>query len=169
MRPQPADATAQMEPFDPERFAAMLSPFMRQPFAYWLARRGTREMPSRDDLDPLEMRGWLPQTMLFEPLENGDFRTRLVGTDVRERVGVEMTGRLASELPIPRETALSVVAEFRDVMRGRQPTYRRHEHASLLTGKPIRFERLLMPLSSDGARVDMLFGVRRELPDPGAA
>lgn len=163
-----AEATMLAEPFDPDAFARGLSPFMREPFAYWLAKRGGREMPARDDLDPLEMRAWLPQTMLFEPVAGGDFRARLVGTDVRERVGVEMTGRLASELPIPREMAMSVVNDFHEVLRGRRPTYRRHEHASLITGKPIRFERLLMPLASDGGRIDMLFGVRRELPDPPA-
>lgn len=163
MGAQHAISAPEAEPFEPAAFARLLSPFMRPPFAYWEAKRGGREMPTRADLDPLEMRAWLPQTMLLEPLETGDFRVRLVGTDVRERMGLEMTGRLASELPTSPEVMRSVLAEFREVMQGRRPTYNRREHISAITGKPIRFERLLAPLSSDGRRVDMLFGVRRDL------
>lgn len=159
------EAVAQAEPFDAAAFACLLSPFMRPPFAYWNAKRGARAMPARGDLDPLEMRLWLPQTMLFEPLDSGDFRVRLVGTDVRERISVEMTGRLASELPTSREVVQTVVEEFREVLRRGRPTYRRHEHLNAITGKPLRFERLLAPLSNDGRRVDMLFGVRRESPE----
>lgn len=149
--------------FDPDAFAASLSPFLGAPFAYWSAKRGGRPMPARADLDPLEMLAWLPQTMLAEPLADGDFRFRLVGTDVRERLGCEMAGRRLSELPVGREHLRDLAAEYRTVVDRRLPARHRHEYPEAGAGKPVLFERLLCPPSSDGVAVDLLLGVRHDL------
>jgi hypothetical protein len=48
--------------------------------AYWEARRLGREMPTRRDLDVLDMRHGLGRISLYEMLTDGDFRCRLRGT-----------------------------------------------------------------------------------------
>jgi hypothetical protein len=149
-------------PFDPDAFAASLSPFLHAPFAYWSAKRGGRPMPARADLDPLEMLPWLPQTMLAEPLADGDFRFRLVGTDVRERLGCEMTGRRLSELPVGREHLHDLLAEYRAVVDRRLPAHHFHGYPEADARQPFFFDRLLCPLSSDGVTVDLLLGVRHD-------
>lgn len=154
-------------PFDAAAFADQLSPFLQKPFDYWLAKRGVRSMPARADIDPVEMRAWLPQTLLAEPLADGDFRFRLVGTDVRNRLGREMTGRRLSELPVPADQLRILIAEYRSAVTGRAPTHHFHDHPKEHPGTPIRFGRLLLPLSADGETVDLLLGVRHDrLGDP---
>jgi hypothetical protein len=150
--------------FDAEAFAAGLSPFSQSVFAYWNGKRGSRPMPARRDLDPLEMRGFLPQVMLLDVLDGGrDFFCRVVGSDIRERIGFEMTGRLLSELNGEPAVVEAILEEYREVVRLRRPTSARHDFVNRVTGRPKVYERLTMPLSDDGTAVNMLFGVRRDL------
>ena len=156
--------------FDAAGFAASLTPFARSAFDYWNAKRGAREMPSRRDLDPLDMRGFLPQVMLLDVMDGGrDFFCRVCGSDIRERIGVEMTGRLLSELNGAPEVVQRILDEYREVVRLRRPTSARHDFINQITGRPKIYERLTMPLSSDGVVVNMLFGVRHDLVEEQAA
>ena len=74
------------------------NPKFRDLLAYWERKRGTREMPTRSDIDPLELKqhlGWLVMVdVLPEP---GRFRFRLVGTKVVEAYGRDSTGRTVEE------------------------------------------------------------------------
>ena len=150
--------------FDAKAFSATLSPFARLAFDYWDGKRGVRPMPARRDLDPVEMRAFLPQVMLLEVLDGGrDFFCRVVGSDVRERIGFEMTGRLLSELNGEPAIVGSILEEYREVVRLRRPTSARHDFINRITGRPKVYERLIAPLSDDGIVVNMLFGVRRDL------
>ena len=159
-----ADAT-----FDVAAFSAGLSPLARAAFEYWNGRRGARPMPARRDIDPLDMRAWLPQAMLFDVLDGGrDFFCRVAGTDIRERIGVEMTGRLLSELNGEPAVVQGILEEYREVVRLRRPTSARHDFVNRVTGRPKIYERLTMPLSADGATVDMLLGLRCDLVDQQA-
>src|SRR5215470_982711 len=62
-------------------------------YQYWNARRGIRLMPSRADIDPVEMRQWLPRIMLVDVDPEGKFTYRLVGTQIVDLLGVNPTGR----------------------------------------------------------------------------
>src|SRR5919109_4383974 len=64
-------------------------------YQYWNARRGIRPMPTRADIDPAEMRQWLPRLMLVDVGQDaGSFTYRLVGTQIVDLLGVNPTGRL---------------------------------------------------------------------------
>jgi hypothetical protein len=150
--------------FDAEAFSATLSPFARLAFDYWNGKRGAREMPARRDLDPIEMRAFLPQVMLLDVIDGGrDFFCRVVGSDIRERIGFELTGHLLSELNGEPEIVGSILEEYREVVRLRRPTCARHDFINRITGRPKVYERMTTPLSDDGVAVNMLFGVRRDL------
>lgn len=156
--------------FDAAAFAATLTPFARSAFDYWNVKRGARHMPARRDLDPLDMRAFLPQVMLLDVLDGGrDFFCRVCGSDIRERIGVEMTGRLLSELNGEPEVVKRILEEYREVVRLRRPTSARHDFINRITGRPKVYERLTTPLSDDGRIVNMLFGVRRDLVEEQVA
>jgi hypothetical protein len=84
--------------FDPDQIH---STRLRRLHAYWDAKRGDRTMPSRADIDPVEM-GWiLGNLSLIEVREGGDYVWRLDGTNLAEFFGCEMMGRSISEYPYP--------------------------------------------------------------------
>jgi hypothetical protein len=67
--------------------------------AYWDRKRGTRPMPLRREIDPLELKAHLGFLVLIDVLpEAKDFRLRLIGTKIAEAVGADSTGKLLSEL-----------------------------------------------------------------------
>ena len=151
------DLSAEAQPSSP-------SPLLQAALSYWRSKLRGRRMPSRSDLDPLEMRPWLPQTILVEPVDDGaDFRIRLAGTDVREKLGYEVTGRLLSTLPTAPDVVQAVLADFREAAESGLPSCRVHQHYNPVMNRPVRFERLIAPLSEDGTNVNMLFAVRRDL------
>lgn len=63
-------------------------------YAYWDAKRQGRRMPSRADLDPIEMVAWLTNIQLLDVFENPRrLRYRLVGGGEVETRGFNPTGR----------------------------------------------------------------------------
>src|SRR5689334_21616632 len=77
-------------------------PEITRALAYWRAKRGTRQMPSRSDIDPLDLSIDLPRVMMAEvsrdPLE---FRYRVAGTGTFRVHGEELTGKHPRELQPP--------------------------------------------------------------------
>ena len=131
-------------------------PALRELHGYWEARRGERAIPSRADMDPVELpRPLLPNLFLVD-VEEGPrrFRYRLVGTELTGVMRRELTGRYIDEMPfLFRKFALPAYAE---VMERAAPTYREINAIEALWR--IRYKRLLLPLSEDGARINMILG-----------
>jgi len=135
-------------------------------YAFWDAKRAGRAMPARRDIDPVEMKPWLARLMLIEVVEGGrDFRYRLVGSDVAQRLGFEATGKLQSELPAAPEILAQFQAEHRAVVESGRPGFAVHAYVSPVSDRWIKFERLLLPLGEAGGGVTMLLGMRNDLID----
>src|SRR5438874_11649731 len=92
-----------------ERLPADLqNPRLRRLYEYWNSRRGARMMPSRDELDPLEMRFILGNLLLVDVLRDPvRFRIRLHGSEMARRAGYDLTGRMLDELPDTQFGALA--------------------------------------------------------------
>lgn len=78
------------------------SPRVLELFKYWDARRGTRAMPRRQDIDPADFVSQLPYVMLvdIEGIDEtgvGIFRYRLVGTGEVDLRGQDPTGKLVRD------------------------------------------------------------------------
>ncbi len=124
---------------------------------YWEGLRGRRAMPSRADLDPADVRRLLPNLFLVDVGATAeDLRWRLMGTEVVRLFGRELTGQAVGAGMGPTAGRL-MRARFAFVARTARPAHatgtmqaERNAHAP--------FERLLLPLSADGVRVDMLVG-----------
>jgi len=124
-------------------------------YQYWNARRGIRSMPTRADIDPLEMRQWLPRLTLVDVSPDGErFTYRLVGTQIVDLLGVNPTGRQV-ETAWPEETAGLVLDGYREVVETRAPVFCQQIKGWLEDQKPTAWA-MRLPLSSDGEDVDMI-------------
>ncbi len=73
--------------------AQLFLPEQRQLFDYWLTRRGSGVMPSRDDISPADFPSLLPYVSILELKARPDIvRFRLAGTALWDMYGGEMTG-----------------------------------------------------------------------------
>lgn len=77
-----------------------LHPVIQEAYTYWNRKRGDRPMPSRDDIDPIDIPGIIPHIILIDvehdPL---DFRFRLIGTYVDRHVSGSYTGKRHRDIP----------------------------------------------------------------------
>jgi hypothetical protein len=62
-------------------------PILGEALAYWRNKRGSRSMPARRDVDPVEIWKLLPYVQLIEIMPDGRSRYRLVGTLLAKAYG----------------------------------------------------------------------------------
>jgi len=78
----------------PDSLPAGLLPLYR----YWDAKRGSRKMPRRSDIDPAELVRFLPRVMIVDVVDDERrYVYRLVGTREVEARGRDPTGRPVGE------------------------------------------------------------------------
>jgi hypothetical protein len=134
--------------------AAIREPRLRRLYDYWDGVRHGRRFPSRRDIDPLDFPYVLGSVMLVDVLrEPLRFRVRLHGTEMVQRAGYDLTGKLIDELPISEFRTL-VIGRCRQLIDAAQPLWVRHDRA--LDGRIHQYQALWLPLSDDGARIAML-------------
>jgi hypothetical protein len=114
-------------------------------------------MPARRDIDPIEMRQWLGNLLLVDfPPDPMQYRIRLDGVNLvrfynssREGKGVEV---LTSE-----EERRIVLPQYLTVLEKKQPAYFESEFVTS-EGIVTSQRKLLLPLSEDGQRVNIVLG-----------
>jgi hypothetical protein len=124
--------------------------------AYWRAKRGSRSMPSRRDIDPVEVRKLLPNLQLIERVVSGRWRFRLIGTALVEAFGRDYTGQFPDEL-FDAARAKSIRETHDAVRDARRPMFLRSRY---VTTKDVDIvaNRLYLPLSDDDIEVNMILG-----------
>jgi hypothetical protein len=123
-------------------------------YLYWFSKRGNRVMPSRSDINPVEIPVLLPFLSLVDKVE-GQFRYRLVGTAVAQQFGHEMTGRPVGFYVTPAEHALAQRRVYERIFSTAQPVFVTGEYRTKL-GAIHSVSRLMLPLSDDGEKVNMV-------------
>ncbi|WP_443748522.1 motility/cell cycle regulatory protein MopJ [Asticcacaulis solisilvae] len=131
-------------------------------FRYWKGLRRRGRLPSRADIDPMQIKRRLPTISLIDVLDpNPDsdavyFRQRLAGTELFDAYGQEITGMTFNKIYTASEAqywaeALSFVVENRKPNVGLSSmAWRGAKGLSLFW--------LRLPLASDGVNVDMILG-----------
>ena len=142
------------------------SPRLGQLYAYWQAQRGDRLAPRKDEIVPFDIRRLLPNIMIVEVAARPeDYRIRLSGTEVDRQNGRTLTGLRLVELFAEART-LPAIRDYALVVERRAPVHNRRRMAHV--GRDhVEIERLILPLSSDGERVDHLlciFDYRSAVP-----
>jgi len=130
-------------------------PKLQQLYDYWSAKRGERKMPSRADIDPLDMTFIIGNVILVDVIAGTPlgFRIRLHGTNLVERVHYELTGKMLDDLPQVQFRNLTRKS-FTKVAKTAEPL--RALNDRVLDDQLARYETVILPLSGDDTRVDML-------------
>jgi hypothetical protein len=127
---------------------------LRRLYRYWQDKRAGRRYPSRSDIDPIDFAYVLGWIMLIDvshdPLK---FRFRLYGSELAGRLGVDMTGKYLDQHPQPEWRAY-LGRSWADLVEKGEPTHGFFDR--VIEQRKRSFESLRLPLSSDGATVDML-------------
>lgn len=122
---------------------------------YWAAKRGAAAMPSRRQIDPLELGpAVLPHLMLVDVEPGPRFRYRLFGTAVAEAFGNDPTGQYIDAVMVGsyRDFLLGL---YGDLVAMKKPVYSTSIYGAQRQGK-MWTQRLMLPLSGDGNTVDMV-------------
>jgi hypothetical protein len=114
-------------------------------------------MPARADIDPLQLRQYLPGIILIDVVDDERrYVYRLVGTREVAMRGKDPTGQsiLQGFFAPSLNAALAILDQ---VVETRAPLFM-HRDFTAPDGRLGYEDILMMPLSEDGARVSMLFG-----------
>ena len=132
-----------------------LHPKIRRMHDYWLAKRADRLMPSRADVDPLELRDCLGNLCLVDvtSVVPPRFRFRLDGSNLVLATGFDMTGKFLDQLP-DEEYRRFVATIYDRVIETRAPVFVVNQED--WKGYDLNVNSVTMPLSTDGARVDAI-------------
>ncbi len=122
--------------------------------AYWQSKCGERTMPARSEIAPEDLKPILGCVMLTDVLADGRLRFRLVGTEVERLFGRRMTGEYADDLLIGAY-GQNVLALYRRTISDRRPVFSR-DVVHTQSGAQMISERVMLPLSNDGAIVNMV-------------
>ncbi|HUJ99756.1 MAG TPA: PAS domain-containing protein [Stellaceae bacterium] len=144
-------------------------PVLRPVLDYWELKRGTRAMPARRDIDPSELKPYLRHLCLFEPLPGGEFLLRLMGSEVTDRYGRNGTGKTLRDAAANHTLTLDIVTRaLLALTTHRRPVLASGTLASI-GQEHVLSEALLLPLSDDGANVNMILSATRYVrATPGA-
>lgn len=149
---------------------AVNNPKLQTLLRYWENKRDGDKLPSRRSIDPLEMAEWLGNIVLIDVTPEGDYRYRLYGSEFVVEFGKEMTGQSIRDLPSQQQEIIA--AEYNLACQTKLPRARLYT-AEFETGALLNrhdgtrretWERLVLPMSSDGETVDMLLVAAYEMP-----
>lgn len=130
-------------------------PRLRSLYCYWHSKMHGDALPSRTDIDPLEMKQWLGNLMLIE--FHGDvssYQIRLDGTNLEHYYGTRRTGFGVEKLTSEDEREL-LIAQYSTVLDQKRPAYFEADFTNS-DGVYSRQAKLILPLSADKERVDMV-------------
>ena len=131
------------------------TPALRRLLQDWEDRRRGRDLPARKDFDPADIRYIVGNLSLVEVLRDPlDFRFRIHATNVAERMGFDLTGKMLTALPDQQYAAL-IRQHYTETVTLRRPVAR-YRNRVMTDQHTWHCEVLVLPLSSDGKTVDML-------------
>ncbi len=134
-------------------------------FEVWrrACRSRGRALPSRADIDILELGTYIGELSLLEVIEGGaDFRYRVLSEGAAKLLGTDYTGKLLSETARDAERLARLAQRYRRVVETRVPWFSR---TPAMPEMPVAYTtRLVLPLSEDGSEVSMIFVARKSGP-----
>jgi hypothetical protein len=128
---------------------------IRDLHGYWDAKRGGRAMPARADIDPTELKRYLPDVILIDVVEDvRRYVYRLVGTHEVEMRGSDPTGKPVGEA-FYAESADDTMALLDRVVQSKAPVLYHGTYQPTRT-RIQEEDTLFLPLSKDGSAVNMI-------------
>ncbi len=159
-----AEAAADMPSDNEYRFGdwpASLHPELQQFLDSWLSKHGVGgRLPRREDIDPAEIPSLLPGITLLDVEQSANalrFKFRLLGTRHSFANQANFSGRYIEDVLTSDDLAVNLTA-FMAIVGRRLPHYYRRGPITFRDRIYPGFERVMVPLSSDGATINMLLG-----------
>lgn len=124
-------------------------------YEYWRGKAGKRRMPAYNDIDAVEMKAWLGNLLVVEFKESlFNYRVRLEGINIEQFYGDRRTGHGVEVVTSASERDL-LMQQYRPVYEEGRPAY--YEAAFENSDGIFSHQaKLLLPLSTDDAAVDMI-------------
>ncbi len=142
----------------------LASDAQRAMYAYWQTARSDSHLAPKSTLDPVELpRLCLPLLAVLEPLDDNDFRIRIVGTSVRSAIGKDITGQLVSQIE-----GAEVLLDCLRQCCGKESTFYASGPARWASGRQEFFTSLMLPFGSPGhiERILIVFQFTHHMPAP---
>jgi hypothetical protein len=126
---------------------------------YWLSQCAGGIPPSAADLKPAELRPWIGNLLIMDVTRGDDFIYSYYGQTFADAFGEDRVGQSIASLPEAQRRLLQT--EYEQVRLEGRPLARLY--TAVFDGVPATWERLVLPLSSDGAGVDKLMVAAYEI------
>jgi hypothetical protein len=144
--------------------AALSDPAVATIFAHWDGKRGARRMPSRTDIDPVDLRALVNNIALYDVVEPGPlYRARLVGSDIVEFDGRNTTGEWVGTGK-PPELVAQITGMLTDIVTSSAPRFRSGLVYWNRDKSYRRFESCFLPLSPVDGAVNMILNAVSFVP-----
>lgn len=144
-----------VSPEETEAQIAAAHPDIRAMFDYWRRKAGVRRMPNRADIDPSEIKSFLPRITLVDVVPDARrFVYRLVGTEEVASRGMDPTGRSVVEAYFASSAEESLMY-YEYVARFAEPYCYRGAYRAP-DGAEEKQDVVFLPLSEDGATVNII-------------
>lgn len=142
-----------------------LYPDLQEIYEYWKRKAAGNWAPLKADIDPIDIPRILPRVMLCDVFYKPDteevesFRYRLSGTGICDVHGFDPTALQPPDLTPPEYGAL-IQSHYEEAVTRREPMV----HIIVLESidKVRSYARIILPLSRDGNRVDVLMTIDSE-------
>lgn len=136
--------------------APLTAPVIVALLSYWQEKAAGREMPSRRDIDPAEMRRLLPHIYMVDVAPAAPhFRFRLIGTEIVQLLGRDFTGRAIDEASYG-SAAAPLARIMRTVVERRRPVGFQGRIFYIRGQEWRRVESVLLPLSGQDGAIDII-------------
>jgi hypothetical protein len=140
------------------------APLLRHPalcdlYRHWRRHRPGGQLPAGPDFDPVDLRPWCDHMAIID-VADGEFAYAYYGDAFVSAFGSDRVGQSIDVLP-PRQRAV-LREEYDRASASGIPVSRMY--TADFEGRPATWERLVLPLASNGATVDKLLVAAYEIP-----
>jgi hypothetical protein len=137
------------------------TPQLRTLAELWASKRKGDAIPCRSDFSDEDLRPWFGHMLMVDVVEGPHrFRFRLMGTSLVDAASRELTGKFFDEADTSGYDS-DVLEDYAEVLRTKAPLCKtRHynpQPGSFMDHWRV-YERLLLPLASDGKTIDRILG-----------
>ena len=142
-----------------EQSTGLRHPELSSLCAFWRKQCPQDGLPLASDMEPAELKRWLPNLLIMHVQPDGAFFYSYYGRSLARAFGESRLGQTLADLP---ESVRDILRqEYEAVCRQRAPVHR--VYTANFNGARQTWERVVLPLSSDGQAIDKLLVAAYEL------